>query len=429
MSTIIVIGGGWSGCAAALAARKNNSQVILLERTDLLLGCGLAGGIMRNNGRYTAAEELRQLGAGELIKATDRAATHVDIDFPGHEHATLYSTSKVESSVRRLLTEKSIDLRFISRVADIQCSDGYVQAVKLADNKLVKGDVFIDCTGSAGSMGNCHRYGTGCAMCMLRCPSFGPRISLTDRMGIKDIVGMRQDGAIGSLSGSCEIRKESLSEDIQLELKQSGVSVTPLPEQLIHESMLNKKSCRQYALPDFARNIVLLDTGGHAKMMTPYFPIDKLRMVPGFTDALYSHGSSMANSVRFLSRAPRNDLMKVTGTNNLFCGGEKSGFFVGHTEAMVTGTLAGYNAAALINDEEQMHLPRELACGDIIAAESEGLNKENGLKQRYTFSGGIYFEQMQKRELYLVDKSKINTRVNDLGLTGIFDASSNNEAA
>jgi len=393
------------------------------------LGCGLAGGIMRNNGRYTAAEELRQLGAGELIEAADKAAVHVDVNFPGHEHATLYSTSKVESSVRDLLKEKGIDLRLISRVADIQFSDKYVQAVQLADKKWLKGDVFIDCTGSAGSMGNCLRYGNGCAMCMLRCPSFGPRISLTDRIGIKDTVGMRQDGEVGSLSGSCEIRKDSLSRAVQQELKTKGVSVTPLPEKLIHQSMLNKKSCRQYALPDFAKNLVLLDTGGHAKMMTPYFPIDKLRMVPGFANALYSHGSSIANSVRFLSRAPRNNFMKVTGTKNLFCGGEKSGFFVGHTEAIATGTLAGYNAAAFINNNEQMCFPRELACGDIIATESEGLNHENGLKQRYTFSGGIYFDQMQKRQLYSMDTAEIHMRISNLGLTGIFNASSKNEAA
>ena len=52
---IVVIGGGWSGCAAALAARHQGAEVDLIERTDMLLGTGLVGGIMRNNGRFTAA--------------------------------------------------------------------------------------------------------------------------------------------------------------------------------------------------------------------------------------------------------------------------------------------------------------------------------------------------------------------------------------
>ena len=53
---IVVIGGGWAGCAAALTAAKAGADVTLLERTDMLLGTGLVGGIFRNNGRYTAAE-------------------------------------------------------------------------------------------------------------------------------------------------------------------------------------------------------------------------------------------------------------------------------------------------------------------------------------------------------------------------------------
>ena len=46
----------------------------------------------------------------------------------------------------------------------------------------------------------------------------------------------------------------------------------PLPKELINESKLSKKVCRQYALPPFAENVILIDTG-YAKMMTPYFPL------------------------------------------------------------------------------------------------------------------------------------------------------------
>ena len=64
---VVVIGGGWAGCSAAVPL-KAGADVTICERTDLLLGLGNVGGIMRNNGRYTAAEELINLGAGELIK-------------------------------------------------------------------------------------------------------------------------------------------------------------------------------------------------------------------------------------------------------------------------------------------------------------------------------------------------------------------------
>ncbi|MEO8653262.1 MAG: FAD-dependent oxidoreductase, partial [Ramlibacter sp.] len=66
---IIVIGGGWSGCAAAVAAARQGAEVTLLERTDMLLGTGLVGGIFRNNGRFTAAEEMIAMGGGEMFHA------------------------------------------------------------------------------------------------------------------------------------------------------------------------------------------------------------------------------------------------------------------------------------------------------------------------------------------------------------------------
>ena len=51
MSNVIVVGGGWSGCAAAISAKKAGAEVTVLERTDMLLGTELVGGIMRNS-RY-----------------------------------------------------------------------------------------------------------------------------------------------------------------------------------------------------------------------------------------------------------------------------------------------------------------------------------------------------------------------------------------
>ncbi|SHJ72693.1 FAD-dependent oxidoreductase [Tepidibacter formicigenes] len=87
MKKVIVIGGGWAGCAAAISAKKAGADVIIIERTDMLLGLGNVGGIMRNNGRYTATEENILLGGRELFELTDKYSRHKNIDFPGHKHA------------------------------------------------------------------------------------------------------------------------------------------------------------------------------------------------------------------------------------------------------------------------------------------------------------------------------------------------------
>ena len=421
MYRAVVIGGGWSGIAAALGAKKAGAEVTLLEKTDMLLGLGNVGGIMRNNGRYTAAEENIALGAGELFGITDSCATHVNIDFPGHSHASLYNVIKVEPQVRRLLREKGIDIRLVSRAVDVEMAGECIESITLADGEKIQGDVFIECTGSTGPMGNCLAYGNGCCMCILRCPAFGPRVSLTQKAGRNDIMGMRKDGAFGAFSGSGKLEKQSLSEEIQNKLNDTGVAIVPVPMQLINEKKLELKVCQQYALEEFAENIVLLDTG-YAKIMTPFFELEKLRQIPGFENARYidPYAGGRGNSIRYLSVAERNNAMKAEGIENMFCGGEKSGFFVGHTEAISTGSLAGHNAARLLKGLRLLELPRQIAVGDLISYANEMLETENGLMTRYTFAGAEYFARMKEKNLYTTDIDEIKKRVARYDLQGIY---------
>ena len=421
MYRAVVIGGGWSGIAAALGAKKAGAEVTLLEKTDMLLGLGNVGGIMRNNGRYTAAEENIALGAGELFGITDSCATHVNIDFPGHSHASLYNVIKVEPQVRRLLREKGIDIRLVSRAVDVEMAGECIESITLADGEKIQGDVFIECTGSTGPMGNCLAYGNGCCMCILRCPAFGPRVSLTQKAGRNDIMGMRKDGSFGAFSGSGKLEKQSLSEEIQDKLNDKGVAIVPVPKQLINEKKLELKVCQQYALEEFAENIVMLDTG-YAKIMTPFFELEKLRQIPGFENARYidPYAGGRGNSIRYLSVAQRNNAMKAEGIENMFCGGEKSGFFVGHTEAISTGSLAGHNAARLLKGLRLLELPRQVAAGDLISYANEMMETENGLMTRYTFAGAEYFARMKEKNLYTTDKQEIKKRVSRYDLQGIY---------
>lgn len=419
---IIIIGGGFAGCQAAIQARKMGAEVDILERTDMLLGVGNVGGIMRNNGRFTAAEELSFLGAGELIDIMDSLALHANIDFSGHKHANLTDIGKAEPEIRKYLLSLGINIHFKSRAINVTLDNKYVKKIKLADNSFIEGDAFIETTGSTGPMLNCNRYGNGCSMCVLRCPTFGGRESLSSKAGIEDIVGERSNGTPGAMSGSCELPRESFSEDILSLLDKHGVAILPIPKEDINLDKLSQKVCQQYALKDFAENVILLDTG-HIKLMTSYYPLDKLRKIPGLENARYIDPLSggVSNSIRYLSSSPRDNTMKILGLNNMFCAGEKSGFFVGHTEAMVTGALAGYNAVKYVLNEPLLILPRALSIGDIIAFANEALNTENGKSLRHTFSGGEYFERMKKLNLYITDKKLILEKVTSLSLLNIFN--------
>lgn len=419
---VIVIGGGWSGCSAAIIAKKAGAEVALYEKTDMLLGLGNVGGIMRNNGRYTASEEMIALGAGDLIHLTDENSKHKDIEFPGHKNAWLYDVNKIEPAVTKYLKEMDIEINLITRVVDVEKEGNKIKGIYLSDGKYVEADVFIETTGSTGPMGNCLKYGNGCSMCILRCPAFGPRVSISYRAGVEDLKGEREEDVYGAFSGSCKLAKDSLADDIIKELNETGVVVLKVPEEDINLDKLKLKVCQQYALKEFAENIILLDTG-HAKLMTSYYPLEKLRKIKGLENAKYvdPYAGGKGNSIRYLSVAPRTDSLKVIGLDNLFCAGEKAGLFVGHTEAMITGALAGHNAIRNYLGMPLLILPRSLAVGDIIAYANEKINSKEGRTNRYTFAGSEYFKRMQEIGLYTLDIDKIKGKVEKLNLTDIFN--------
>lgn len=422
MVKVVVVGGGWAGCSAALTAAKAGAEVIILERTDMLLGTGLVGGIMRNNGRFTATEEAIAMGANELFEAVDETSRHKNIEFPGHKHATLYDVAKIEPAVRDKLDQRGISYKLQTRVKDVKFEDGRILGVLDQNNNFYEGDVFLDTTGTAGPQGNCLKYGNGCAMCIYRCPTFGPRVELASKCGVKEYAGKKTDGSLGAMSGSCKLHKDSISSDIVKELNSKGVAIIPIPLELQKQGSLDLKACQQYALQEFAENIILLDTG-HAKLMSPYYPLDILRKIPGFENARFEdpYAGGIGNSMRYMSMVPRDNYLQVVGVENLFCAGERAGLLVGHTEAIVTGALAGHNAVRQAVGKELLEIPNDLAIGDAIDYVGLQMETEEGITKKYTFSGSVYFKRMLERNLYLTDVEVIKEKVASFGLENIFN--------
>jgi hypothetical protein len=402
-------------------AAKAGGAVTLLERTDLLLGTGLVGGIMRNNGRYTATEEMIAMGGGELFEACDRLATHRNIDFPDHNHATLYNVGLIETEIRRLLLEAGVQIVFEARVTGVKMEGKRITNVTLKGEPPIAGDVFVDTTGSAGPPGNCTKYGEGCMCCVLRCPTFGGRVSLAGLAGVAERMAVDASGKVGAVSGSCKLAKESLAPWVREELERTGKIVLPLPTEKVDTSKLGKKACQQYAGGAYADNAVILDTG-HAKLMTPYMNLDTLHSIHGLETARYvdPYSGSRGNSMRYMAMSPHDLALKVNGVENLFCGGEKAGPLVGHTEAICTGTLAGFNAVRYNEGLASITLPTSLAVGDAIAYVTQKQDVELGWSKKFTFSGSVYFERMKEQGLYTTDIGAIRERVQKAGVTGLF---------
>jgi threonine dehydrogenase-like Zn-dependent dehydrogenase len=424
MSTrVVIVGAGWSGCAAAIAAKKAGAdEVIMLERTDEILGSGLVGGIMRNNGRYTASEEMRALGAGELFQVCDDHSRHTNFEFPGHKHASLYDVNTIAGGVKDLLLELGIEIWLISRVTQIRQTGNSIEAIELESGISLTGDVFIDTTGTSGAQTYCTDNGNGCVMCIVRCPTFGPRVSIAALAGVEEMVGRKADGSIGAMSGSCKLNKETMDPKLRDQLDETGLVIVPLPAHLVNEKKLGAKACQQYALSAYAENVIVLDTG-QAKLMTSYMPLHELRQVPGFERVRYEdpYSGTVGNSMRYAALSPRDNAMRVEGgPDNLFCGGEKAGLLVGHTEAIVTGTLAGHNAVRSLTSGDVIELPDSLAVGDAISHVRAEMATPNGMTKKYTFSGSVYFQRMLERGSYSTDHDEIDARVAAAGFTGVF---------
>jgi hypothetical protein len=421
---IIVIGGGWSGCAAAVAAARQGADVTILERTDMLLGTGLVGGIFRNNGRFTAAEEMIAMGGGEMFDAMEACKTHANVEFPGHHHASLYNIATIEPEVQRVLARAGVKVQYQKRITDVEMDGRRIVAVrtkKNEGNERFEADAFVETTGTAAVVNVCAQYGNGCSMCILRCHTFGIRVGIASRCGVKEIEGHKGE-QVGAMSGSCKLLKESLAPEIVEKLNRTGVVVVPIPQTGNGSGeKLEIKACQQYALPEYRDNIVLLNTG-HAKLMTPYFPQSDLRKVPGFENARFEdpYSGGVGNSIRFVGMAPRDDALKVDGVDNLFCAGEKAGLLVGHTEAVVTGVLAGHNAARHLLGEAPLVLPDTLCIGDAIRHVREEMQTEKGLGLKYTFSGSVYFDRMKELGSYTTEVAAIRQRVEQAGLTNVF---------
>jgi len=427
VNKVIIVGGGWAGSAAALAARKTGCIVELFERADMLLGTGLVGGIMRNNGRFTVTEEMLSMGGGDLFKITDETARHKNINFPGHKHANLYDVSTIEPAVRKALLTAGIKIHLQKRVKDAVVEDGKIVKI-IADifhsDDVIEatGNAFIDASGTAGPQGNCIKYGNGCAMCIYRCPTFGPRFSIAAKAGVKEIIGQKADGTLGAMSGSCKLHKDSLSSEIREKLNTTGVCIIPVPANLQKNMAdLGQKACQQYALKEFTENIVLLDTG-HAKLMSAYYPLDMLRQIPGCENARFEdpYSGGIGNSMRYFGMLPHDNTLKVEGLKNVFCCGEKAGLLVGHTEAIITGTLAGHNAARCALGLELVEIPQSLACGDGIAHVNERMQIQDGLTKKYTFSGSVLFDHMNSKNLYTTNIEDIKDNVAKANMTDFF---------
>ncbi len=418
-TTVVVIGGGFAGCGAALAAAKAGASVVLLERTDLLLAGGLGAGRMNYNGKIVIAEEAKALGAGEIFEALESIILHrgsIGEEFHGY----VYNTPIVEATIRRLLAEKGINMRFQSRASRVQTDRGHVVSVITDAGQTIEGDAFVDCTGTTGGMAVCRKYGKGCVLCSwYRCPTYGDRVSPAVKAGAREFHRRKSDGSIGAIVAAIMLMKSSLSDGLRQELEGKGAVVIPLPAKFIDYS--KRQDISSMGPRQQMESLNLVDIGVGAKCVRiGYLSLEQLRSIPGLENVMVQDPLSGGafNAMKGVSMLQRDDALLVVGFDNLLCGGEKTGPGGGIAECLALGLVAGHNAARIGRRKKPLALPGTICLGDFIRYTGQMLTTPGGLDFNYHAGHGHYFERMKELGLYTTDIDRIHRKVKEAGLSG-----------
>ena len=236
MHRVVVVGGGFAGCAAAVSAAKAGAAVTLVERTDVLLGnSSMYGGYMNPNGRFVGAEEAKALGAGDLFTALESITLHERVELPGLEGAYTFDACLAEPTIRHLVEDANVTILFKSRAVDVVQDGSRIAAVACQHygeaQEAISGDVFIDCTGGTGG------------------PAYVPKEKLTPSQA----VGLVRHA--GGCSVLCHPGVTPITDRSIEELADEGLDALEVHYPL-HTPQDEKR------LLDLARRIGLLVTGG-----------------------------------------------------------------------------------------------------------------------------------------------------------------------
>ncbi|MBI4331106.1 MAG: FAD-dependent oxidoreductase, partial [Chloroflexi bacterium] len=307
------------------------------------------------------------------------------------------------------------------RVVDAVVDGNRIKSVLLDGRKEVKGDAFVDCTGTSGGLSVCKKYGHGCVMCgSYRCLVFGDRVSMAGRAGVKESDQCRPDGKPGLISAAVSLHKASLERGLRSRLENEGAVLVPMPENLIDYSKFEKIG--SVGLREHQEYVNLVNIGPVVKCVKlGYLSVSELRTVPGLENAQIEDplGGGKFGFIKLVAVTPRDNTLKVPGLSNLFVGGEKCGQVGGIAECLVTGILAGNNAARAAAGAELLELPRTIAIGDYIASTGEQAGMAQPAGQGLRMGQGPYFQTMKQKGFYNPDPAHAHKRVQEAGLAAI----------
>ncbi|MBI2303446.1 MAG: FAD-dependent oxidoreductase [Chloroflexi bacterium] len=413
METVVIVGGGPGGCAAALIAAKAGVKVVLMERMDSLSGdspwCGQLMG-------WGPQHECRLMGGGDFYDVWRSLEMRRKSDYGVPDGNITWDVTKVEEATLAAMKAAGVEVMLRSRAVDVEMQGNRMTTVVLADGRRVKGDAFVDATGAGGSLEMCEQYGQGCAMCVLKCPIFGDRVTISDKAGVPDVV--ERPPSYYSMNF---FALESFSPKLRRTVAENpeGYSYFPVPEEFYQTDFTSRwprpqrpvkarwtLSTIEVVNVRFAKTHILL-------------PMEYIRRIPGFENAwLAMPLVASAMAVKGASIPPHDKAMKVMGLDNVFVAGLRAGDYSSAVPAIFTGELAGHNAARRALGRDLLELPPSTIQGFFISKINRGRTPaEWGSENR---PPDTRFPDAGFDIPRLVDYARIKASVMDAGLIDVY---------
>jgi hypothetical protein len=132
---VVVYGATASGVMAAVAAAKQGANVVLLEPRNHVGGM-LSGGLGR-----TDIDGQEHLIGGLALEFFRRAGKHY-----GKDVAWIFEPHVAEKTLKSLLAEHKVPVKFGQALASIEKTDGRIRSLKTTDGNNYSAKVFIDAT-------------------------------------------------------------------------------------------------------------------------------------------------------------------------------------------------------------------------------------------------------------------------------------------
>ena len=151
---IIVVGGGFAGCAAAIAAAEQGASVLLLEASNALGGAAnvnLVNPFMRY---YSKEEEGRLIFSRGIFERITGKLEEMGALFGKKDifHSRVFNEEALKLILNRMVLEAGVEVLFHSYLFDAETENGRLLSVTVAtkSGKLrFLADCFVDATGDA----------------------------------------------------------------------------------------------------------------------------------------------------------------------------------------------------------------------------------------------------------------------------------------